>query len=684
MLRKLIILCAAALACGAMQARTIHVHGQVKMADTGDAVFGVTIYNATTDKLAAVTGDNGQYRLTADSNDELLFSGLGCQEQRVAIDGRLELNVSLMPEAQELEEVTVTAKVRRSTLQIDETDLEVTGNFIKLKTQLRIPPRLYSSDVRVIVQPALYNVTQKRLNYLTPIVIDGEHYAITQERMLDWDKELDPLTPYEQVRSKGSLQQKRGNAIMIRDSLYVTDPDEDFMGVAVACIENYNRVFYLDTLQYARGTVKPLRFLEYELIPTTVTDARYLPLPEVELRESAGEMNLVFPVGKSTLDLNLGNNAQEINMLIEELRKYESDPDITLKSFTISGSASPEGGYARNQQLASARMASALELVRRSLDESVLKNAQMNSEASVAPWEEVEAMLRADGKDEEADRVKAILKRYGGMDARYAEMMRLPFYRRDIQNTYLPRLRKVNYEFITSRYRPLTDDEILELYDANPTGLSKYQYYRLYNIRQGAEAEKIMQQALKAYPDFVVAATDLSASMLRRGENPIGVLEPFFAPGTDRNKLPEATRYNMGVACLMDKQYNRADTLLFELPDAAEYHKAKVYSSALNGYYTEVLEEVGKDSPVNEVVLLLAMKNNELAWRRAQKLGDTAKENYIKAIAANRLDDYTTALFHLNRAFELDPSLRETAKIDGDVVDLLEYDELNSESNNQK
>lgn len=669
----------AVMLCVTAHARKVNVHGQVKMADTGEAVFGVTIYNATTDKLAAVTGDNGQYRLTADSGDELLFSGLGCQEQRVAIDGRLELDVALMPEAQELDEVTVMAKVRRATVQIDQTDLEVTGNFIKFKTQLRIPPRLYSSDVRVIVQPALYNVTQKRLNYLTPIVIDGEHYAITQERMLDWKPELDPLKPYRQIRSKGSLKQKHGSAIMIRDSLYVTDPDEDFMGVAVACIENYNRVFYLDTLQYARGTVKPLRFLSYKLLPLKMTDERYLPLPEVELRESAGEMNLVFPVGKSNLDLNLGNNAVEINNLIGELRKYEDDPDITLKSFTISGSASPEGRYDRNKTLAGQRMASAMGLVTESLDQSVRKNAEMHSEADVAGWEEVVAMLRADGKDEEADRVQAVLDRYSGMDARGAEIQRLPFYRKEILNTYLPRLRKVNYRFVTSRYRPLTDDEIIELYAANPGGLSKYQYYRLYNIRSGMEAEGVMQQALKSHPDFVVAATDLAESMLKRGANPTSVLEPFFADKKDWGKLPQATRYNMGVACLMDKQYGMADTLLYELPDTPEYHKAKVYSSALNGYYADVLEEVSQDSPLNEVVLLLAMKNNELAWRRAQKLGDSANENYVKAIAANRLDDYSTALIHLKRAFELDPTLLEVAKVDGDVLDLLEYEDENSD-----
>ena len=49
-------------------------------------------------------------------------------------------------------------------------------------------------------------------------------------------------------------------------------------------------------------------------------------------------------------------------------------------------------------------------------------------------------------------------------------------------------------------------------------------------------------------------------------------------------------------------------------------------------------------------------------------------------MAANRVDDYIEAITHLEEAFRLDPSLREIAKIDGDVVDLL--DEEDNEDTN--
>lgn len=53
----------------------------------------------------------------------------------------------------------------------------------------------------------------------------------------------------------------------------------------------------------------------------------------------------------------------------------------------------------------------------------------------------------------------------------------------------------------------------------------------------------------------------------------------------------------------------------------------------------------------------------------------SAKEYYIRAIAANRLELLNEALMNIETALKLDPSLLETAKIDGDIIDLLPEDQ---------
>lgn len=87
-------------------------------------------------------------------------------------------------------------------------------------------------------------------------------------------------------------------------------------------------------------------------------------------------------------------------------------PDMTLKNFSIHGTASPEGRYDLNKKLADGRMQSAMDIVTRSIPESMRRHADISSSADVATWKEVEALLRADGLDNEADAVRKVIDRY--------------------------------------------------------------------------------------------------------------------------------------------------------------------------------------------------------------------------------------------------------------------------------
>lgn len=654
--------------------RTINIHGKVTILGTDEPASGAAIFDAVNNQLLGVAGDDGRYHVTFDSEGKLTFTQMACEDKTVNVDGRLEINVALTPDTKELSEVVVTAKGRDAGIQTEPTDLALEGNTMRLKTKVVVPSKMLDSDVRLIIQPAIYNVTKKHMSYLTPVVVDGWHYAITQERMYDWDETRDSLTTFHRIKHTPNKQE---GIIYINDSLHVDNTKDDFMCIVLSSIEDYNKILYTGSFEIARGTVNPLRFLSYNLTPMGMNEKAFQPTPEMELRDTSGDINLLFPVGKSKLDMTLGNNAAELNALIAELKQIENDPSATLKSFTIYGSASPEGRYEVNKELADARMQSAMERVVSSIDPSLRKNAEISSRASVASWEDVVTMMRADGYNDEADQVQRVIDRTHG-DNRTWAMSNLPFYKSLIAEKYLPRLRRVNYSIVSSVYRPLTDEEIAELYQTNPSSLSKYQFYRYYSTLKGAEREKALRQALAAHPDFVVAATDLSEMMLSRNENPTEILAPFFTDPKKWNKLPVSTRLNMGEACMMSQEFARADSILNTIPDTPETHKAIIYAAAQNGRFTDVIQEINEDSPLNEVILLLTIKENNRAYEKSQDLGNTAVEEYIKAVCANRLDKVNEAMAHLDEALRLDPSLLEVAKIDGDLIDLLDEQELNT------
>lgn len=673
--KKLLLAGMALFAVVSASARPINVNGLITVKDTNEEASGASIIDANTNKLVGVAGEDGRYHITVDSEAELIFRFLGAEEKKEKVKGRHILDVELLPVTTFLSEVNVSAKGgKKAAMTVEPTDLDLDGNTLHFKTKVKLPKDMMNADRRLIVQPAIYNVTKNHVSYLKPIVLDGWHYAATQERMYDWNMSRDTLSVSERIR-KGS--KNSDNILYVLDSLKIANPKDDFIGYVISSLEDYNKILYRDTFEIARGTVNPLRFLNYTVVPKQVTEEKYFPTPEVELRDTKGEMYLVYPVGKSKLDLSLGNNRAELNALIEEFNVIHNHPDMSLKSFSINGYASPEGRYEANQVLAEDRMRSAMETVASSIDPSLRRNAELTSNASVAPWEQVVVMMRADGLDNEADKVQNILYNIKNNDSRSVQIARLPFYRSIIVEKYLPRLRRVDYNITTSVYRPLNDEEIADLYNKNPKGLTKYQYYRYFSTKQGDEREKALRQALETHPDFVVAATDLAEIMINKGEDAVPVLQPFFEDQSKWNRLPEATRLDMAIACMKNMQYAEADEILETLYDNKDTHKAKIYAAAQNGRYQDVIQEINEDSPLNEVLLLLATKNNNEAYVKSKNLGNSAIEYYVKAVAANRLNNYEEATVLLNKAFDLDPSLKETAKVDGDVLDLLEDNESN-------
>ena len=78
--------------------------------------------------------------------------------------------------------------------------------------------------------------------------------------------------------------------------------------------------------------------------------------------------------------------------------------------------------------------------------------------------------------------------------------------------------------------------------------------------------------------------------------------------------------------------------------------------------------------------MLLALKDDQRALEKALKLGDSAEEEYVKAIAANRMANadisnaylFVEAGTHLANAIKKKPDLIEIARVDGDICDLLD------------
>lgn len=672
-----------ALAALSANARNINISGKVTYSGDKKPAPGVIVstVNATGTKVRlAQTDDDGNYVVTADDEGILIFENENIiQTKTVNIDEQFEINVEVLPEAIRMKELLVSGKRGKKKSNIlDDAFVEMEGNWAKIKRFPAPIPKWLTSEQRFIAQPALYNSTRDTLTYLAPRVFDGWRYASTQERMYDWNLSQDTLASGSHYYTK-ELDNLENNTIIIKDSLYVKDPTDVMITVVIQQVENYSKIVWGDTQQVALGTSNPFRFLKINTPPVSFTEKNLLYQDMPKARNTHGEMNLMFTVGKSNLDPELGNNTNELNALVSEVEAIEHNQGSKLREISIYGFASPEGSYENNSRLANARMKSALDFVKQSLN--LKKTVKLNSEASVTPWSEIVKALRADSLFAEADEIQSILDQYTGYDMQFRAISKLPYYRPLLTDTYLPRMRRVNYTINYDFQRVLTDDEIREQYKIDPKQLTNAQIYRYYTSLDGQEKEDILRQTMKTHPEHWIAAVDLSKIMIEKDESPFDILAPIVADRKSKSLIiPLSLRYNYGIAAMMEKNYSLADSIFSDIDDTPETHLAKIYCDLMNGYVVDT-DEIAKDNPLNQVLIFLKKKENEIAYALSKRLGNSAEEDYIKAMAANRVasedennyDAADDAQMYLESAIRKDHKLYETALSDLDVSEVLKY-----------
>ena len=665
---------------GASAQEVFRLTGLVIDKDTKEPLLGVSITDPVTRRALAITDNDGRFAFNVHSGATLHFSMVGAKSQDVKVKSSHKyIEVKLQQDHLTLDNVVVTAKQITDKIQTEPTDMEVKGNYFHVKTRVRVPREMFSYNNRLVVQPVIYNVTRKEKQLMRPMVYDARTYNLTQDRLYDYhmdDTQGDPLAQYVVVKTKEKHEKGRTNDIIgYTDSAYIEHVKDDYTCNVYMAIENYNRIIYRDTTIIAKGTVNPLRWLDYSFAASQLNDSAYLPKPEMQLRDSKGEVNLRFPIEKAAFDPKDPNNIEEISKMREQIEMISADKDATLHSLIIDGTSSPDGRYKTNLQLAKNRMDYAVKYLSSLIPERARLGMKFASNATVAPWSKVVDLLRADSLNEEARQVEDITKRWSNIDEQSYRMRKLPFYRSLLINKYLPRLRHVGYVMNYSVFRQLTTDEIRQLYAADYKQLTKYEYFRLYRAESDmAKRETILRQALEIYPSFMVAANDLSALLINRQAANAELLRPFAG-----EKAPLVVNTNQMTALLNAGLYTTADSLANFIPDNDTTHMLLAVNSVLNGRFDGYYETVAKTGLRNELVMLLAMKRNEEAMKLSRLLpDDQALTHYLRAICLNRLEQVTYAYDELSKALNMDPSLKQVAYTDGDVNDLL----LDSKDNN--
>ncbi len=651
----------------------IRIQGVVRDLSTSEPIGGVSvIYNGD---QVAFTDVDGNYSAFVPNNAELLFYKPEYNDYEVTVDNRQIININMTIKLVELGESIVVGKMSKKTIVVDQTELEVVGNYFHLRTKFRVPKHIFTTDKRFIVQPSLVNVTREEVDWFRPVVMDGEVYKVNRERILGFEEDEDVLKPYIVENTLDETQ----HIYAYHDSLFISREhfNEDFRAECYLAVNaNYEdpKRDFLDTVVIARGTQNPLRFLDYHIDPLELNDTSLIPKPEMKLVADKGVSRIGFVIGKAQIDRSNPENEVEMNKIKEKLASIVNNRFSNLNGISVIGYASPDGTYRSNALLAQDRTDVVLDEIVSSLPEDVRKYVKLSSMSIVEPWSSVAKLMAADSL-EAASTVQEAVDKYGDdyVNTQNA-VRRIPGYKDVIAKEYLPRLRRVEYEINSTEFRNLTVPEIWDRYDRGEEDISRYEFWKLIESCPTPERQVAMErEALKKFKNFTLIANREAVRLHQIDSVNLDVLAPSV-----QLYAPLEVNFNQTLMALKAGDVELADSIMRFMPTNSKTSYLKSIVNTLNGDYDTAYPFIASLGGLNEVLILLCMGRNKDADAKMTVLLED-QENwknadiwYVKAICANRLEDLNWAIEALNQAITIDPKLIEIARLDSDVMDVLD------------
>ncbi len=303
--------------------------------------------------------------------------------------------------------------------------------------------------------------------------------------------------------------------------------------------------------------------LEIDLIPKPAPEfephfAFVQPKAELEKRrELRGQAYIDFPVNKTELYPDYRRNPQELAKINATIDSVRLDKDVTLKSMSIRGYASPEGSYSNNVRLAQGRTATLKDYVlsQYSFPESMITTSfDPEDWAGLRRYVENSTIANRDGilsiidSDLQPDpKNDAIRRRY---PTQYAFLLKEVY----------PGLRHSDY-VVEYTIRNFTDiEEIKELLRTNPGKLSLNEMFAAASTMTPGTPEynHAFEVAVLLHPDNEEANLNAANIALQAGnlEKAAGYLAKA---GNSANAM-----YARGLMAAMKKDYTLARVMLEE------------------------------------------------------------------------------------------------------------------------
>ncbi len=265
----------------------------------------------------------------------------------------------------------------------------------------------------------------------------------------------------------------------------------------------------------------------------------------VKSRQVSGRAFIDFPVNRTEIYPDYRGNVKELAKIRSTIDSVKNDADITVRTLTIHGYASPEGSYANNERLAKGRTEALAAYVNGLYH---FPAGVIRTEWTPEDWAGLRAYVESNSIDNR-DGILALIDSDLAPDVKDARI------RADYPSTYAFLLREVYPALRHSDYtidfdiRSFTDvDEIKRLIETAPQKLSLNEFYlAAQTYEPGSEPyNRIFDTAVRMYPDSEIA--NLNAANAAMSRRDLTSAARFLAKAGDS---PEAT-YARGILAALE------------------------------------------------------------------------------------------------------------------------------------
>lgn len=272
---------------------------------------------------------------------------------------------------------------------------------------------------------------------------------------------------------------------------------------------------------------------------------------EVKTRELAGRAYIDFPVNLTTIYPDYRRNSIELAKIIATIDSVRNDKDITVKSLSIKGFASPEGPYDNNIRLAKGRTEALKNYVQQLY---MFPYGFIQTSYEPEDWEGLREYVVNSTMPSKMG-ILAIIDSYLAPDPKNTKIQTdYPQEYEFLLQTVYPGLRHSDYR-IEYTIRGFNDiAEIAEIMRTQPSKLSLNEMYLLAStlVPGTPEYNEVMETAVKMYPSDEVAILNAATAAMQRDD--LNQAERYLLKASNSAEA----LYARGVLAGLQKDYGKA------------------------------------------------------------------------------------------------------------------------------